>query len=50
MSHRAQAAARVLLPFALHGLARQVDAAVGVLLHTSLDLPGTVARQVLVLA
>lgn len=29
----------VLLPFALHGLARAVDAAVGTLLHTSLDLP-----------
>ena len=30
---RASAALRVLLPFALHGLAREVDAAVGVLLH-----------------
>jgi len=42
MPSRAQTAARVLLPFALHGLAREVDAAVGVLLHTSLDLPGFV--------
>ena len=33
-----------LLPFALHGLAREVDAAVGVLLHTSLDLPDFVAQ------
>ena len=32
-------AARVLLPFALHGLAREVDGAVGTLLHTTLDLP-----------
>jgi hypothetical protein len=39
MPSRAPLAARVLLPFALHGLAREVDAAVGVLLHTSLDLP-----------
>ena len=30
--------ATVLLPFALHGLAREVDGAVGTLLHTSLDL------------
>ncbi len=35
-------AVRALLPFALHALARQVDAAVGTLLHTSLDLPGFV--------
>jgi hypothetical protein len=34
----------VLLPFALHGLAREVDAAVGLLLHTSLDLPDFAAR------
>ncbi|HEX6738458.1 MAG TPA: hypothetical protein VF310_09310, partial [Vicinamibacteria bacterium] len=31
-------ALRVLPPFALYGLAREVDAACGVLLHTSLDL------------
>jgi hypothetical protein len=37
-----RAAAAALLPFALHGLAREVDAAVGVLLHTTLDLPGFV--------
>jgi len=35
---------KVLLPFALHGLAREVDAAVGTLLHTSLDLPDFVAQ------
>src|SRR5262245_32188748 len=27
------------MPFALHGLAREIDRAVGLLLHTSLDLP-----------
>jgi hypothetical protein len=37
---RPRDALRALLPFALHGLARDVDAAVGVLLHTTLDLPG----------
>ena len=36
--------ARVLLPFALHGLAREIDAAVGTLLHTSLDLPDFVLQ------
>jgi hypothetical protein len=36
--------AKVLLPFALHGLAREVDAAVGTLLHTSLDLPDFVLQ------
>src|SRR5438445_4252643 len=41
-----RAAARALFPFALHGLARQVDAAVGRLLHTTLDLPDFV-RQAL---
>jgi len=35
---------KVLLPFALHGLAREVDAAVGLLLHTSLDLPDFVLQ------
>ena len=30
---------RVVLPFVLYALARDVDAAVGVLLHSSLDLP-----------
>lgn len=39
---RLRGAWRVLLPFALHGLAREVDAAVGILLHTTLDLPGFV--------
>ena len=37
---------KVLLPFALHGLAREVDGAVGTLLHTSLDLPDFVAHAV----
>ena len=32
----------VVLPFALHAAAREVDRAVGVLLHTTLDLPGFV--------
>ncbi len=31
------------LPFVLHGAAREVDRAVGLLLHTSLDLPGFVS-------
>jgi hypothetical protein len=35
-----RAAARALLPFLLHGAARVVDDTVGVLLHTTLDLPG----------
>jgi hypothetical protein len=39
-----RAAARALLPFALHGLARQVDAAIGLLLHTTLDLPDFVVQ------
>jgi hypothetical protein len=34
---------RALLPFALYGLAREIDAALGLLLHTSLDVPGLVA-------
>jgi hypothetical protein len=34
----------VLLPFALHALAREVDGAVGTLLHTTLDLPDFVVR------
>ena len=37
-------AAKVLLPFALHGLAREVDGAVGTLLHTTLDLPDFVVH------
>src|SRR5205814_2924166 len=36
--------ARVLLPFVLWAVARDVDAAVGVLLHTTLDLPDFVGR------
>ena len=36
----ARAWLRVLLPFALHGLARGIDAALGILLHTSLEVPG----------
>ncbi|HET8647030.1 MAG TPA: hypothetical protein VFO85_16155, partial [Vicinamibacteria bacterium] len=40
MAHpSARAAVRALLPFALHGLAREVDAATGLLLRTTLDLP-----------
>ena len=35
---------RALLPFALHALAREIDSAVGVLLHTTLDLPGFVPQ------
>lgn len=35
-------AVRALLPFALHGLAREVDGALAVLLRTSLDLPSFV--------
>src|SRR4051812_26219144 len=33
---------RAIAPFALYALARDVDAQVGVLLHSSLDLPGFV--------
>ncbi|HYU41094.1 MAG TPA: hypothetical protein VEQ84_03010, partial [Vicinamibacteria bacterium] len=35
---------RALVPFVLYALARDVDAAVGVLLHSSLDLPDFVRR------
>jgi hypothetical protein len=41
---RPRDALRALLPFAFHALARDVDAAVGVLLHTTLDLPGFVGQ------
>jgi hypothetical protein len=34
-----RALAGVVLPFAVHAVAREVDGAVGLLLHTSLDLP-----------
>jgi len=34
---------RALVPFALHALARELDGALGVLLHTSLDVPGLAA-------
>jgi hypothetical protein len=37
-----RATARALLPFVLHAVAREVDRAVGVLLHTTLDVPGFV--------
>src|SRR5687767_12984556 len=37
-------ALRVIVPFALHGLAREVDEGCGVLLHTTLDLPGFVPQ------
>jgi hypothetical protein len=36
---RAALAARALLPFVLHAVAREVDAAIGVVLHTTLDVP-----------
>lgn len=38
------AAPRALLPFAACALAREVDAALGFLLHTTLDVPGLAAR------
>ena len=41
---------RILLPFALHGLAREVDQACGVLLHTSLDLQGFVGEALRLVA
>jgi hypothetical protein len=37
-------AARALLPLLLYSVARDVDAAVGLLLHTTLDLPGFVGQ------
>ncbi|HEY8147297.1 MAG TPA: hypothetical protein VIK51_00085, partial [Vicinamibacteria bacterium] len=37
-------AARALLPFLLYSVARDVDAAVGLLLHTTLDLPGFIGQ------
>lgn len=40
----ARSLARVLLPLALHALAREVDSAVGLLLHTTLDLPDFVRQ------
>jgi hypothetical protein len=40
----ARALVRVALPFAAHALAREVDAATGLLLHTTLDLPDFVRR------
>ena len=39
-----RALVRVVLPCAVHALARAVDAAAGVLLHTTLDLPDFVPR------
>ncbi len=39
-----RSALRILLPFALHGLARGIDAALGVLLHSTLDVPGFVGE------
>lgn len=39
----------VLAPFALQGLAREVDAAAGLLLHTTLDLPGFVPQALALL-
>jgi len=46
----ARAALLALLPFGLHAAARAVDAAVGLLLHTSLDLPDLVPRALALLA
>ncbi|HLA76987.1 MAG TPA: hypothetical protein VJU18_05340, partial [Vicinamibacteria bacterium] len=40
----ARSCLRVLLPFALHGLAREIDAALGRLLHSTLDVPGFVVE------
>jgi hypothetical protein len=40
----ARQAAGVAVLFGLHGAARQVDAAIGLLLHSSLDLPDFVGR------
>lgn len=40
----ARAALRALLPFALHAVAREVDAATGLLLRSSLDLPDFLAQ------
>jgi hypothetical protein len=42
MKRTPRALLSVLVPLALHALAREVDHAVGLLLHTSLDLPGFV--------
>jgi hypothetical protein len=42
--------AAVLLPFLLHGVAREVDRACGVLLHTTLDLQGWVAEALRLVA
>ena len=36
-------AIQALLPFLLHGVARSIDATLGILLHSTLDLPGFVA-------
>ncbi len=46
----ARAALVALLPFGLHAAARAVDAAVGLLLHTSLDLPDFVPRALALVA
>ena len=43
---RAALALRAVLPFLLYSLARDVDAAVGVLLHSTLDLPDFVRRAI----
>ena len=40
-----RAALRALLPFILHALARDVDAAIGLLLRSNLDLPDFVAQS-----
>src|SRR5262245_32890495 len=44
VTRRLPPAMAVLLPFGLHGMAREVDRACGVLLHTSLDLPDFVPQ------
>lgn len=44
MRPAARAVLTVLVPLTLHALAREVDRAVGLLLHTTLDLPDFVAQ------
>jgi hypothetical protein len=41
---RSMVVVRCLLPFFLYSVARDVDAVVGILLHTTLDLPGFVGQ------
>jgi hypothetical protein len=50
VTRRPRLLAAALLPFALHAFARELDGAVGTLLHTSLDLPGFVAEALQLLS